>query len=102
MPIYGVALILALLDEESYLLEGGSTDSGFRKDEKRSWVLSNRASRCSDHPSTPQANSPTRRRGKMSLLIRRDATLRISGALSRLWREAFLSSLKKSYFFSRL
>ncbi len=27
------------------------------------------------------ADSPTRRRGKKSLLIRRDATLRISGAL---------------------
>jgi len=27
------------------------------------------------------ADSPTRRRGKMSLLMRRDATLRISGAL---------------------
>jgi len=37
--------------------------------------------RCSVHPSTSQADSPTRRRGKMSLLIRRDATLRISGAL---------------------
>jgi len=31
--------------------------------------------------STPLAGSPTRRRGKKSLLIRRDATLRISGAL---------------------
>jgi hypothetical protein len=30
--------------------------------------------------STPLAGSPTRRRGKQSLLIRRDATLRISGA----------------------
>jgi hypothetical protein len=29
----------------------------------------------------PLADSPTRRRGKMSLLIRRAATLRISGAL---------------------
>jgi hypothetical protein len=29
----------------------------------------------------PLADSPTRRRGKKSLLIRRDATLRISGAL---------------------
>ncbi|OGP93236.1 MAG: hypothetical protein A2157_07665 [Deltaproteobacteria bacterium RBG_16_47_11] len=29
----------------------------------------------------PPAGSPTRRRGKKSLLIRRDATLRISGAL---------------------
>ncbi len=28
-----------------------------------------------------QAGSPTRRRGKKSFLIRRDATLRISGAL---------------------
>jgi hypothetical protein len=36
---------------------------------------------CSVQPSTPQADSPTRRRGKKSLLIRRDATLRISGAL---------------------
>ncbi len=36
---------------------------------------------CSVHLSTPLADSPTRRRGKMSLLIRRDATLRISGAL---------------------
>ena len=29
----------------------------------------------------PLADAPTRRRGKKSLLIRRDATLRISGAL---------------------
>jgi hypothetical protein len=36
---------------------------------------------CGVPPSTPLADSPTRRRGKMSLLIRRDATLRISGAL---------------------
>jgi len=37
--------------------------------------------RCSVQPSTPLADSPTRRRGKMSLLVRRDATLRNSGAL---------------------
>src|SRR5512136_374404 len=37
--------------------------------------------RCSVHLSTPLAGSPTRRRGKNSLLIRRDATLRVSGAL---------------------
>jgi hypothetical protein len=30
---------------------------------------------------TPLADSPTRRRGEMSLLIRRDTTLRILGAL---------------------
>src|SRR4030042_4179689 len=36
---------------------------------------------CSVHSSTPLADSPTRRRGKKSLLIRRDATLRIAGAL---------------------
>jgi hypothetical protein len=30
----GIALILALLDEEGYLLEGGTTDSGSRKDGK--------------------------------------------------------------------
>jgi hypothetical protein len=35
---------------------------------------------CGVQPSTPPAGSPTRRRGKKSLLIRRDATLRISGA----------------------
>lgn len=34
---------------------------------------------CSVQPSTPLADSPTHRRGKESLLIRRDATLRISG-----------------------
>ena len=48
---------------------------------KISRVLSNRASHCGVLPSTPLADSPTRRRGKMSLLIRRDATFRISGAL---------------------
>jgi len=37
-------------------------------------------SRCGVPPSTPPAGSPTRRRGKKSLLIRRDPTLRISGA----------------------
>jgi hypothetical protein len=37
--------------------------------------------RCSVHSSTPLADSLTRRRGKMSLLTLRDATLRISGAL---------------------
>ncbi len=36
---------------------------------------------CGVHPSTPLADSPTRRRGRKSLLIRRDATLRFSGAL---------------------
>jgi hypothetical protein len=34
--------------------------------------------RCSVQPSTPLAGSPTRRRGKKSLLIRRDTTLRIA------------------------
>jgi hypothetical protein len=33
------------------------------------------------YPKYASAGSPTRRRGKKSLLIRRDATLRISGAL---------------------
>ena len=37
--------------------------------------------RCGVQPSTPLADSPTHRRGKESLLIRRDATLWISGAL---------------------
>jgi hypothetical protein len=37
--------------------------------------------RCGVLLNTPPAGSPTRRRGKKSLLIRRDATLRISGAL---------------------
>jgi hypothetical protein len=46
------------------------------------------------HPSTPLADSPTRRRGKMSLLIRRDATLRISEALHL----TLLSNLKKMIF----
>jgi len=60
--------------------------------------LSNRASRCGVPPSTPLADSPTRRRGKMSLLIRRDATLRISGALhlalfEQPARDEFLKSL---------
>ena len=36
---------------------------------------------CNLHPSTPLVDLLTRRRGKKSLLIRRDATLRISGAL---------------------
>ena len=36
---------------------------------------------CNVRPSTPLADSLTRRRGKKSLLRRRDATLRISGAL---------------------
>jgi hypothetical protein len=36
--------------------------------------------RCSVPASTRPAGSPTCRRGKKSLLIRRDATLRISGA----------------------
>jgi hypothetical protein len=36
---------------------------------------------CGVRPSTPLPDSPTRRRGKKSLLIRRDATLRISRAL---------------------
>jgi hypothetical protein len=34
--------------------------------------------RCGVPQSTPLAGSPTRRRGKKSLLIRRDATLKIS------------------------
>jgi hypothetical protein len=38
---------------------------------------------CGVHPSTPLADSPTRRRGKKSLLIRRDATLGISDALQQ-------------------
>ena len=37
--------------------------------------------RCSVQPSTPLAGLLPRRRGKMSLLIRCDATLRISAAL---------------------
>ena len=37
--------------------------------------------RYSVYSSTPLADSPTRRRGKKSLLIRRDATPKISGAL---------------------
>jgi len=54
--------------------------------------------RCSVQPSTPLADSPTRRRGKMSLLIRRDATLRTSGALQlalfeQPGKDDFLSSL---------
>jgi hypothetical protein len=51
-------------------------------------LLKNAHLRRSPHPSSLQrtfkyasADSPTRRRGKKSLLIRRDATLRISGAL---------------------
>jgi hypothetical protein len=39
--------------------------------------------RCSVQPSTPLADSPTRRRGNKSFLIRHDATLRTSGALHR-------------------
>ncbi len=39
--------------------------------------------RCSVHSSAPLADSPTRRRGMKSLLIRCDTTLRISGALHR-------------------
>jgi hypothetical protein len=36
---------------------------------------------CGVRSSTPLAGSPTRRRGKKALLIRRDATLRILDAL---------------------
>jgi hypothetical protein len=61
-------------------------------------VLSNRASRCGVHPGTPLADSPTRRRGKKSLLIRRDATLRISGALHL----GILEQPAKNNFFSKL
>jgi hypothetical protein len=72
---------------------------------------------CGVPQSTPLADSPTRRRGKKSLLIRRDATLRILGApvngisqtqlASACLREAppcgakagtFLSSLRKMTF----
>ncbi|MCJ7783267.1 MAG: hypothetical protein MUP41_04995 [Desulfobacterales bacterium] len=42
----GIALILALLDEEGYLIERGTRDSVSRKDGKRTRVLSNRASYC--------------------------------------------------------
>jgi hypothetical protein len=34
--IVGISLILALLDEEGYLLEGAITDSGYTKGGKRS------------------------------------------------------------------
>ena len=54
--------------------------------------------RCSVQPSTPLADSPTRRRGKMSLLIRRDATLKISGALHL----TLFEQPEKDDFFSRL
>ncbi len=54
--------------------------------------------RCGVQPGTPLADSPTRRRGKMSLLIRRDATLRISGALHL----ALFEQPEKDDFFSLL
>ena len=77
---------------------------------------------CGVHPGYAfRAGSPTRRRGKKSLLIRRDATLRISGApvngisktqlASACLREVppcgtkagpFLSSLRNNHFFSNL
>ena len=63
------------------MLERISEDISFQMVRKPNRILSNRASCCSVHSSTPLADSPTRRRGNMSLLIRRDATLRISGTL---------------------
>jgi hypothetical protein len=54
--------------------------------------------RCGVQPSEPPAGSPTRRRGKKSLLIRRDATLRISGALHL----AFFEQPGKDDFFGSL
>jgi len=53
---------------------------------------------CGVHPSTPWAGSPTRRRGKKSLLTRRDATLRISGALHL----GIFEQPEKNDFFSNL
>jgi hypothetical protein len=44
------------------------------------------------------AASPSRRRGKKSLLIRRDATLRISGVLHR----GIFDQPEKNEFFNRL
>jgi hypothetical protein len=61
-------------------------------------ILSNGASRCDVPPSTPQAGSLTRRRGKKSLLIRRDATLKILGALHL----ALFEQPGKDDFFSNL
>jgi hypothetical protein len=60
---------------------------------------------CGVLPSTPLADSPTRRRGKMSLLIRRDATLKISGALhltifEQPEKDDFSSSLSRLVFLS--
>jgi len=85
----GPQRILDILYDLNHLPDPPSTSAHVTAAEKRpsasfpsSFPVSGTGQACCGvRSSTPQADSPTRRRGKKSLLIRRDATLRISEAL---------------------